>query len=91
LLCGRSCVVVPLRAGGGSKLKTLEAFAHQRPVVSTGHGVRGLDVTPGVHYLPAESPAEFANAIARLAQDPALALRIAQAGRALCAKAYARA
>ena len=83
-------VLVPLRAGGGTKLKTLEAFAYRRPVVSTVQGVRGLDVTAGEHYLPAETPAEFARAIARLADDPALARRIADAGHALCARRYAR-
>lgn len=83
-------VLVPLRAGGGTKLKTLEAFSYRRPVVSTAQGVRGLDVTAGEHYLPAETPAEFAHAIARLADDPVLARRIAEAGHALCARRYAR-
>jgi glycosyltransferase involved in cell wall biosynthesis len=81
-------IVVPLRAGGGTKLKTLEAFAHMRPVVSTAHGVRGLKVTSGEHYLAAETPAEFADAIVRLASDARLAERIALAGHALCRQRY---
>ncbi len=39
-----SAVVVPVRAGGGTRIKVVEAFAHRRPVVSTGIGCRGLDV-----------------------------------------------
>jgi glycosyltransferase involved in cell wall biosynthesis len=81
-------IVVPLRAGGGTKLKTLEAFAHMRPVVSTAHGVRGLKVTSGEHYLAAETPTEFADAIFRLASDARLAERIALAGHALCRQKY---
>ncbi len=88
--CYRSAhvVVVPLRAGGGTKLKTLEAFAHMRPVVSTAHGVRGLAVAANEHYLAAETPAEFADAIVRLASDPALAQRMALAAHALCKQRY---
>lgn len=81
-------VLVPLRAGGGTKLKTLEAFAHRRPVVSTRHGVRGLGAADGEHYLSAETPTEFAQAIERLARDRALADRLADAGRLLCERAF---
>jgi len=81
-------VLVPLRAGGGTKLKVLEAFAHRRPVVSTAHGVRGLGVTAGLHYLHAERPAEFTAAVTRLASDPALADRLAQAGWAHCKRFF---
>jgi glycosyltransferase involved in cell wall biosynthesis len=73
-------VLVPLRAGGGTKLKTLEAFAHRRPLVSTQQGVRGLDAVAGQHYLPANDAKQFAAAILQLAGDPALARRIAEAG-----------
>lgn len=73
-------VLVPVRAGGGTKLKTLEGFAHCRPVVSTAQGIRGLGAVPGQHYLPAHDPMQFAQAILQLAGDPALARRIAEAG-----------
>jgi len=81
-------VLVPVRAGGGTKFKTLEGFAYRRPVVSTRHGVRGLAARPGEHYLPAETAAEFAAAIHRLAGHPPLAERIAEAGRRLCYSEY---
>jgi|GEM_PF-897886 len=76
-------IVIPLKAGGGTKLKTLEAFANKRAVVSTRHGVRGLNAVAGEHYLAAETPADFANAIVKLAEDVTLTQRIAQSGHAL--------
>lgn len=83
-------VLVPLFAGGGTKLKTLEGFAHRRALVSTHHGVRGLDASAGEHYLPAHSAEEFAAAIIALATRRELAERIADAGWTLCRLRYAR-
>jgi glycosyltransferase involved in cell wall biosynthesis len=73
-------VLVPLLAGGGTKLKTIEAFSHRRPVISTLEGVRGLTVEPGVHYLHAQTGAEFAKAITQLMRDLTLAHRVSKAG-----------
>lgn len=73
-------VVVPVRAGGGTRIKVLEAFAHGRSVVSTTVGAEGLDVTAGRHLLLADTPAGFAAACARLISDPSL-------GRALAGQA----
>jgi len=81
-------VAVPLRAGGGTKLKTIEAFAYRRPVVATAQGVRGLGAVAGEHFLLAHSADEFADAIARLARDPVLAARLATAGHALWADRF---
>jgi polysaccharide biosynthesis protein PslH len=77
-------VLVPLRAGGGTKYKALEGFAHRRPIVSTSHGMRGLGATPGKHFLLAETARTFALAIKELSEDQALADRIAEAGWQLC-------
>lgn len=77
-------VLVPLRSGGGTKLKTLEAMVRRRPVVSTAEGMRGLPARAGEHYLAAESVHDFAAAIARLAQDDAAATAMAEAARRLC-------
>jgi glycosyltransferase involved in cell wall biosynthesis len=57
-------VVVPLFEGSGTRLKVVEAMAHRRPVISTGIGVEGLPVSPGRHFLRADTPAEFADAVA---------------------------
>jgi glycosyltransferase involved in cell wall biosynthesis len=75
-----SIMAVPLKLGGGSRFKILEAFVNGAPVVSTEKGAEGLDAVPGVHYLAAEKPAEFADAIDRLIGDAALRTRLATAG-----------
>ena len=81
-------VLVPLLSGGGTKFKTLEGFAHRRPLVSTHHGMRGLGAVAGKHFLLAETPIEFALAILRLAHDQTLADRIAEAGWTLCRERF---
>ena len=82
------CILVPLKAGGGTKLKTLEGFAHRRPVVSTQEGVRGLNAINGTHYLQAETMQEFALAIQHLIKNPAIANQIGLAGWSLCKEKY---
>ena len=70
---GRSHIcIVPLRKGGGTRLKILEAFASGCPVISTRKGAEGLSVTDGKHLLFAETAAEFVTATMRLWQDPSL-------------------
>jgi glycosyltransferase involved in cell wall biosynthesis len=64
--------VVPLRSGGGTRLKILEAFAHRRPVVSTHLGAEGLPVTDGVHLLMADTADDLADACVRLLSDTSL-------------------
>jgi glycosyltransferase involved in cell wall biosynthesis len=71
--------VVPLRVGGGSRLKICEALALERPVVSTTVGAEGLDVGDGV--VLADSPSAFAEAVLRALADPAAARERAWRGR----------
>jgi glycosyltransferase involved in cell wall biosynthesis len=78
-----SAYLCPIHEGGGTRLKILDALAMQRPLVSTALGVDGLGLRDGGHYLRAEQPADFAAQLARLDQDPALAQRLASAGRTL--------
>ena len=82
------CLVVPMRVGGGTRLKILEAFAGRVPVVSTRVGYEGIAATPDKELLVAETPAEFADQIARLDRDPSLAPALADAGRALAEDRY---
>jgi glycosyltransferase involved in cell wall biosynthesis len=70
-------VIAPLRAGGGTRIKVLEAFAHQRPVVSTSIGAEGIEACHGTHLLLADTPAEFAAECARLIANPELGVRLA--------------
>lgn len=62
-------VVVPLRVGGGTRLKIFEAMAAGRAVVSTSIGAEGLDVTSGRDLLLADEPARFADAVVTLLRD----------------------
>lgn len=73
--------VAPLRAGGGVRIKILEALANERPVVATTLGAEGLDLLPGQHALIADDADSFAGEILRLLQNPQEAGRIAAQGR----------
>ena len=83
-----TAMVVPLRAGGGTRLKILDAFGQGVPVVSTAIGVEGLDAVDGEHYLRAESPDEWRAALVRLLGDAALRERLSVAGRRLVEDRY---
>lgn len=74
--------VVPLRAGGGTRLKILESMALGRPVVSTSLGCEGLQVVDGEHLLIADDPQTFACKVVELLQAPPLRERIARQARA---------
>jgi glycosyltransferase involved in cell wall biosynthesis len=75
-------VPVPLREGGGTRFKVLEALAAGVPVVSTAKGVEGLDLSPGEDYVAAETTDEFVEAISRLADDGSMRRAFAERGRA---------
>jgi len=74
--------VLPLRAGGGTRLKVLEALAAGLPVVSTRFGVAGLGLVPERHVLLGETPTELAAQAARIITDDGLAATLSSAGRA---------
>jgi glycosyltransferase involved in cell wall biosynthesis len=80
--------VVPLRVGGGTRLKILEALALGTPVVSTSKGAEGLEVTPGEDILIADDPAEFADVTMHLLGDRALRAKLAANGRRLVREWY---
>ncbi len=75
--------IVPLRQGGGTRLKVLEAMALGVPVVSTAKGAEGLDVIPGKHLLIADEPAQFAQAVLRLLNEAELRSRLTANARQL--------
>jgi glycosyltransferase involved in cell wall biosynthesis len=81
--------VCPIRDGGGTRLKILDALAMTKPVVATGLSVEGLDLVEGAHYLRAETPAEFLEQIRRLEKDPRFAAELGSAGRKLVTERYA--
>ena len=81
-------VVVPLKAGGGSRLKVLEAMAVGKPVIASAKAVEGLEMVDGRHWLRAETPADYVAAIRRLDNEPDLASELAENGRGLVSIRY---
>lgn len=73
--------VVPLRLGGGTRLKILESLAIGTPVVSTCKGAEGLQLEPGRDLLIADTPADFAAAVLSLLQNPDLRETLSSNGR----------
>jgi len=76
--------VVPLRVGGGTRFKVLDAMAHGNAIVSTALGVEGLGVHDETELLLADTPAAFAAAVLRLLADASQGARL---GRQLGAQA----
>jgi polysaccharide biosynthesis protein PslH len=87
-LAAAASMAVPLFQGGGTRFKVLEAFASGLPVVSTAKAVDGLAVQPDEHFLQAETPRGFADALERLWTNPEEAARIVQAGLGLVRERY---
>ncbi len=83
-----SVCVVPLRAGGGTRLKILEAMSLGRPVVSSSIGCEGLDVRDGEEILIADTPEEFAEKTSRLLDDLKLRQSISIKARQLVENQY---
>jgi glycosyltransferase involved in cell wall biosynthesis len=80
--------VAPIRFGGGTRIKILEAFAHRVPVVSTTVGCEGLAVRAGSSLLVADGAADFAAACLRLLGEPALRAALTAEGAAVQAQRY---
>jgi len=88
-IAGATVYIVPMRIGGGVRLKLLEALALEAPVVSTRMGAEGVTgLCGGEHCLLADDPADFAAAVLRLIDDAALGRRLGAAGRALVRERY---
>jgi sugar transferase (PEP-CTERM/EpsH1 system associated) len=68
--------IVPIRIGGGTRLKIYEAMAMEKPVVSTTIGAEGLPVSDGQELLLADTPEAFAAAVVRLLTQPEFAFRL---------------
>jgi len=88
VLAEASVVVVPLQAGGGTRLKILEALGSARPVVSTTVGAEGLEVRHDQDLVIADSAEEFAAAVIRLLRDPGRGAALGHQGRATVARRY---
>jgi len=80
--------IVPLRIGGGTRLKIFEAMSMDKAVVSTTVGAEGLPVVAGEHVVLADEPTAFARAVVGLLRDTDQRARLETAGRALVLERY---
>lgn len=83
--------VIPLRVGGGTRIKAYEAMALGRPMVSTSIGVEGLHVEAGRHYLRGDDAVSFASAVLQLLRDGELRARLAADARDLVERYFSSA
>ncbi len=91
-LAAAHAYVIPMRVGGGTRFKALEAMACAKPIVSTSLGVEGISVQSGQELLMADTPDQFVKAIQTLIQDHAqggaLAARLGAAAQRFVAAHY---
>ena len=85
---GMDALIVPLRAGGGIRVKILEAMAAGKPVLSTSVGIQGIAAKPGEHFLQADTPQEFSEAVQWMVSQPDDLRRIALSAQAMVKTLY---
>jgi len=83
-----SICIVPLRIGGGTRLKIFEAMAMSKAVVSTSVGAEGLPVRTGENILLADTPHDFARCVVSLLRDPKARMRLGESARVLVQEKY---
>jgi glycosyltransferase involved in cell wall biosynthesis len=87
-LARAAALVLPMRVGGGSRVKALVALASGVPIVSTLVGMEGLEAEMSAHYLCADTADEWTQALAHLLGDTGLRRRLARSGRVLVERRY---
>jgi glycosyltransferase involved in cell wall biosynthesis len=87
-IAGAAVYIVPMRIGGGVRLKLLQAMAMERAIVSTPMGAEGVEVMHGRELLLATSPQAFARSVLGLMPDPGRRGRLGQAARELVVSRY---
>lgn len=88
LIASAAALVVPLRYGGGTRLKILEAMALGTPVISSPIGAEGIEVDDGINILLGEDEQKLADHVIQAMSDPSLGKRIGDAGRSLVMEHY---
>lgn len=81
-------VVVPLRVGGGTRLKILEGMSMSKAIVSTSVGAEGIDHTDGKDILLKDTPEDFSDAVVSVMRDANLRLKLEKGGRSLVEAKY---
>jgi glycosyltransferase involved in cell wall biosynthesis len=87
-IAGATVYIIPLRVGGGTRLKVLEAMAMQKPIVSTTVGAEGFPVVNGKELVLADDPAAFAHAVLKLLESPTRRAKLALAGQTFARASY---
>ena len=81
-------MVVPVRAGGGMRVRILEAFAYAMPVVTTTIGLEGIHAELEKDVVVADAAGDFANRVSELLEDPSLQEKLSAYGRRLAETKY---
>jgi polysaccharide biosynthesis protein PslH len=81
-------IVVPVRAGGGMRVRILEAFSRAIPVVTTTVGLEGIDASPGIDVLVEDDSEKFARAVVRVLKNPEIQNQLAKNSRMFVEKNY---
>lgn len=81
-------VAIPVRAGGGMRVRILEAFSRGLPVVTTTVGMEGIDALPGRELLTGDTALDFAGSVIRFLEDPDLRVQTGRRARALAEARY---
>jgi glycosyltransferase involved in cell wall biosynthesis len=81
-------MVVPVRAGGGMRVRILEAFAYAMPVVTTTIGLEGIHAEPGKDVLVGDTETDFANHVSNLLENVSLQEKLSVNGRKLAMTKY---
>lgn len=80
--------IIPLRIGGGTRIKAYEAMSMGKPLISTSVGIEGLPVTHGENVLLADSPQAFADAVIRLLTNPTEQRRLGSGARQFVTRSF---
>ena len=83
-----ACFIVPLRVGGGTRIKILDAWAMGKAVVSTAIGCEGLDAIDGVNIAIRDAPRSFAQAVCEILEDPNLRQQLERGARRTAENLY---
>lgn len=87
-LANAAVVAVPVRIGGGTRLKVVEGLSMAKPIVTTSLGCEGIDARDGEHLLVADTERAFASSILRLFDDPELSSSLARSAREMAERRY---
>lgn len=87
-LAQTAAFIVPLHAGGGMRVKIIDAWSWGLPIISTTIGAEGIDISPPKDILIADSAADFAEAVLRVLNNPDLARNLGNAGRETVLEKY---